>query len=147
MNRRILLFLLAATTTVIARAEDIPCADLQVRVTKQTLYPPIAMAAHVSGKIELDLRVSSDAKILSIENISGSQMLQGAARDYVSSWDLSWQGDKKHHVCVEKVFVDFKLLEPTKSVSSYSYEIVTEDGTSTTTVIDRPPYYKPTILY
>jgi hypothetical protein len=40
-----------------------------------------------------------------------------------------------------------KFVESTKSVSSYSYETVTEDGTSTTTIMGRPKYSKVIVMY
>ena len=147
MKRTLFLVLAAAAFPAFVRADEIPCSDLQVRVTRQPSYPPIAAAAHISGKIELEVHLDADSKILSIDNVRGPALLQGSAHDYVASWDLSWQQEKKHHACIEKVVVDFKLSEPTKSVSSYSYEIVTEDGVSTTTVSVRPTYYKPNTLY
>jgi hypothetical protein len=130
-----------------ANAEDKLCSDLQVRVVKLPVYPPIALAAHFEGKIRMNLKISADAKVLSVENSEGPPLLQGAAKEYVSAWELSWQNDGKHHSCVEQVIVDYKFMEPSKSVSSYSYQIVTEDGTSSTLVTSRPPYYKPSILY
>jgi hypothetical protein len=148
MKRTILFtFFVLLAVTLTASAEETPCINLQVRVTKQPLYPPIAAAAHFSGKVEMDLHIDAQAKMLGVKNISGPLLLQGAASDYVKSWDLSWQEDGKHHACTEKVVITFQLLESTKSVSSYSYEIVTEDGTSATVVTVRPPYYKPTVLY
>jgi len=67
MTRRILSLFFAAATFTTAYAEDFPCKDLQVRVSKQPLYPPIAAAAHFSGKIELTLRLDANAKVLSVD--------------------------------------------------------------------------------
>lgn len=96
----------------------------------------------------MSIKVSADAKILSIESVDGPKILEGAARDYVSNWELGWNGEKgKHRTCTETISIDYKLLDAAKGISSYSYEIVTEDGTSSTVVITRPTYYKVVTMY
>ena len=128
--------------TALAQSEEKLCTDLAVNPTKFPSYPPIAFAAHVWGTIRMDMKISSDGKIVSIDAIEGPEMLRGAAKDFVSSWELGWHEERKHHACVERVVIDYKFVEPTKSVSSYSYETITEDGTSTTIILGRPKYFK-----
>jgi hypothetical protein len=125
-----------------AQSEEKLCTDLAVNPTKLPIYPPIGLAAHVGGTIRMDVKVSSDGRITSIDAIEGPELLRGAAKDFVSSWELGWHEERKHHPCVERVVIDYKFIESTKSVSSYSYETITEDGTSTTTVMGRPKYFK-----
>lgn len=129
-------------------SEEKQCLDLSVHVSKSPAYPPIAIAAHVQGIVHMSIKVSADAKILSIESVDGPKILEGAARDYVSNWELGWNGEKgKHRTCTETISIDYKLLDAAKGISSYSYEIVTEDGTSSTVVITRPTYYKVVTMY
>jgi hypothetical protein len=124
------------------QSEEKLCTDLAVNPTKFPVYPLIGLAAHVGGTIRMDVKVNSDGKIISVDAIEGPELLRGAAKDFVSSWELGWHEERKHHACVERVVIDYKFIESTKSVSSYSYETVTEDGTSTTTVLGRPKYFK-----
>jgi len=145
MTRAVTIFIVLvflSAFNAFAQSEEKLCTDLAVNPTKIPVYPPIGLAAHVGGTIRMDVKVSSDGKITSIDAIVGPELLRGAAKDFVSSWELGWHEERRHHACVERVVIDYKFVESTKSVSSYCYETITEDGTSTTTVMGRPKYFK-----
>ena len=50
------------------------------------VYPPIAVAARVSGTVVLKARIASDGQVISLGVLSGPAMLQAAALDGVKKW-------------------------------------------------------------
>jgi TonB family protein len=50
------------------------------------VYPPIALAARVSGIVVLKARISSDGKVIKLGILSGPAMLQAASLDAVKRW-------------------------------------------------------------
>jgi len=52
----------------------------------EPVYPPIAVAAHVSGKVVLQAIIGKDGRVLSLSVVSGPLMLQQAALDAVRKW-------------------------------------------------------------
>jgi hypothetical protein len=49
-------------------------------------YPPIARAAHVGGRVSLQLQVGSDGKVSDVKWISGPMMLQAVSVDTAQKW-------------------------------------------------------------
>ena len=69
-----------------ALAQNLPSAGVSQSgpvVTKlpPPSYPPIALAAHVFGDVELTVAVRSDGTVDSVEVVSGPQILRQAAVD------------------------------------------------------------------
>ena len=52
----------------------------------QPIYPPIAMAARVSGTVVLQVTISKTGTITNLHVVSGPAMLQQAAMDAVKTW-------------------------------------------------------------
>lgn len=52
----------------------------------EPVYPPIAKAAHVSGKVVLKVEVSETGAVIHEKLVSGPPMLVGAAEDAVRQW-------------------------------------------------------------
>jgi len=59
-----------------------------VKLLKKTepIYPPIAKAAHVQGDVKLHAIIAADGTVESLDAISGSDLLKGAAVDAVKQW-------------------------------------------------------------
>jgi hypothetical protein len=109
-------------------------------------YPPIALAARVSGKVELIITISSDGTALSSTVRSGPQMLRQPAIDSAT---------QSHFVCVEckdaakqfRMSYSFEIGEvitcaetepiaPATSQVPVSYPRISQSA-STVTVVDR----------
>jgi TonB family protein len=74
------------------------------------LYPPIAVAARVSGTVVLDITISTHGRVLGERVISGPAILQQAAMEAVKNWTFKHFTDKGEPVQVEtQVGVPFKL--------------------------------------
>jgi TonB family protein len=64
------------------------------------VYPPIALAACVSGTVILDITISTHGRVLGIRVISGPAMLQQAAVESVNKWTFKHFTDKGEPVQV-----------------------------------------------
>ena len=53
---------------------------------KMPVYPPIAIAAHVSGLVELQLTVDQDGKPTNVSILSGPEMLRATSVDAAKAW-------------------------------------------------------------
>jgi len=74
------------------------------------VYPPIAVAARVSGTVVLDITISTHGRVLGEHVISGPAMLQQAAMEAVKNWTFKHFTDKGEPVQVEtQVAVPFRL--------------------------------------
>lgn len=85
MIRRSMCLLMCALSFE-ALAQNLPSAGVSQSgpvVTKlpPPSYPPIALAAHVFGDVELTVAVRSDGRVDSVEVVSGPQILRQAAVD------------------------------------------------------------------
>lgn len=54
----------------------------------EPVYPPIAEAARMVGKVVIEVQVGADGKIISTKAVSGPPMLLQAALDCVRKWSL-----------------------------------------------------------
>jgi hypothetical protein len=63
-----------------------PCALHGIKSSSTLVYPPIALAAHVEGTVNLLAVFDPDGKNADLKTIEGPVMLHNAAIDYVSSW-------------------------------------------------------------
>lgn len=75
------------SSTPVQLALDSP----ELHLTKKTepIYPPIAMAARVSGKVVLNVEIRADGSVAREKIVSGPPMLWGAASDAVKQWVYS----------------------------------------------------------
>ena len=88
-----------------------PDAALSFVVSQpKPLYPPIAVAACVSGTVIADVTISTHGRVLGIRLISGPAMLQQAALESVKNWTFKHFTDKGEPVQVEtQVAIPFIL--------------------------------------
>jgi TonB family protein len=85
----LILFFLAASVTIHAQSPQSQVVDARdLRIVKQTsaVYPPIAMAAHVSGQVNLQITIGIDGHVTSAKAISGPPMLIGSAQECIRQW-------------------------------------------------------------
>jgi TonB family protein len=74
------------------------------------LYPPIAVAARVSGTVIIDITITTHGRVVGARVTSGPAMLQQAAMETVKNWTFKHFTDKGEPVQVEtQVAVQFKL--------------------------------------
>ena len=74
------------------------------------VYPPIALAACVSGTVIADITIGTHGRVLGERLISGPAMLQQAALDSVKDWTFKHFTDKGEPVQVEtQVAIPFRL--------------------------------------
>ena len=74
------------------------------------VYPPIAVAARVSGTVVLGITIGTHGRVLGIRIVSGPAMLQQAAMESVKNWTFKHFTDKGEPVQVEtQVAVPFRL--------------------------------------
>jgi TonB family protein len=73
-------------------------------------YPPIAVAARVSGTVVIEFTIGTHGRVFGEHVISGPAMLQQAAMESVKNWTFKHFTDKGEPVQVEtQVAVPFKL--------------------------------------
>ncbi|MGD0346543.1 MAG: TonB family protein [Terracidiphilus sp.] len=75
------------------------------------VYPPIARAARVSGRVTVEFSVDASGKTVAIEAIEGPAMLRQSAMEFVKSWKFeSGQGgvdaEEKY-----RATIDYKIVE------------------------------------
>jgi TonB family protein len=58
----------------------------QVLVRKMPTYPPIALAAHVTGLVELQVIVDQDGKPSNVTIVRGPEMLRASSIDALKAW-------------------------------------------------------------
>lgn len=65
-------------------------SDAQAFVTsrKKPIYPPIAIAAHLSGTVTVNALVSKSGDVQQIVSTGGPAMLRGAAEEAARGWSL-----------------------------------------------------------
>ena len=82
------------------------------------VYPPIAMAAHVSGSVVLEAVIAPSGEMQSVVVASGPEMLRGSALDAARQWKFSplRVGEKAVPYHVELVFTFRTTGPPTGSV-------------------------------
>jgi Gram-negative bacterial TonB protein C-terminal len=105
MNR-LLASLLVCAISYAAHAQNPAHADaphLVVSKLPPPVYPPIALAAGVSGDVELSVKLSPDGAIEAVDAISGPLMLRQPALDDVKRSKFECGG------CVEAV-TQFRLV-------------------------------------
>jgi TonB family protein len=74
------------------------------------LYPPIAVAARVSGTVILNITIGTNGRVYGIRVISGPAMLQQAAMESVKNWTFKHFTEKGEPVQVEtQVAIQFRL--------------------------------------
>jgi len=77
------------------------------------IYPPIALAAHISGEVKLQAVIDERGRITSLRAVSGPAMLQGAALDVVRSWNYTPFESDGHPVPVStEIVVAFPFKAP-----------------------------------
>jgi hypothetical protein len=70
-------------------------------------YPPIAKAAHVTGKVISIVTFSSDGSVSGINVISGPEMLKTATRTYIAGWKAQAAGGERN--C--PVVIDYQVSD------------------------------------
>jgi len=80
---------LAAATTPLLHAQSASCGISSITETAQPAYPPIARAAHVSGKVILLVNFGRDGRPLNIRVLSGPPLLQHEAIEFVKTWQAN----------------------------------------------------------
>jgi len=79
----------------------------------QPVYPPVARAAHVEGKVLLHAIIDQDGAVESLDVISGPALLQGAAVNAVKQWKYRpYLIDGVARKVDTKVTVNFQLSKP-----------------------------------
>lgn len=67
-------------------AQQGQCGLTKMSETAAPMYPPIAKAAHVEGNVILLVRFKLSGEVEKVDIVSGAEMLQGAATNYVKGW-------------------------------------------------------------
>jgi len=78
-------------------------------------YPVIAKTAHVSGEVELQVKVAADGSVADATAVSGPALLYRSSQDAVREWKFAKPTDAP---LVETVFCDYKLNPATKNATS-----------------------------
>lgn len=81
--------LLCAAVAFCAYAQGSTCSLTAIRHSAQFSYPPIAMAAGMSGDITLKAHIATDGSVSLVEATSGPEMLKEPAKHYVASWQAN----------------------------------------------------------
>ena len=78
--KSIFTFLLAATFTLSAHAQSVDSSQaLRIVKLKPPFYPPLAIAAYVSGEVDVDITLLDTGEPREVQVRSGPQMLREAA--------------------------------------------------------------------
>jgi TonB family protein len=124
---RLLFAVLAISTASLAQTTPTPLvvdaatAQLHILHRYEPMYPPIALAAHVSGDVKLQFEIDTQGHVVGLRVVSGPAMLAGAALDAVRHWDYTPFESDGHPVPVlsdvvvsfpSKLFKGSKLPEP-----------------------------------
>jgi hypothetical protein len=109
------------TSQLAAAAEARWCTITGKRKTDTLVYPVSARAAHVDGVVVLRVHFSTDGGVLSVESISGPEMLVDPTNERLKSWQFHTDavGDQP---CQSLVVVKYRILPenhdlPTESTS------------------------------
>jgi hypothetical protein len=81
--------LLLATGFAVGPAYAQSCPQLGIQHSGQLTYPPIAMAAHVTGTVTVLATFAPDGSVVSAQVTEGAEMLKSASRAYVESWRVN----------------------------------------------------------
>ena len=109
MFRRLCITLGFILTCQFAAAADARwCTITEKRDTDALVYPPIARVAHVDGIVIQRINFTSAGKVLSVESISGPQMLATSTADQLKTWHLQTDatGDQD---CQSIVLVRYRI--------------------------------------
>jgi hypothetical protein len=93
----------------VATAADVRwCTITSKRNTDTLVYPPIARVARVDGIIIQRINFASTGKVLSVESISGPQMLATSTADQLKTWHLQTDatGDQD---CQSLILVRYRI--------------------------------------
>ena len=84
------------------------CTITSKRDADTLVYPPIARVAHVEGIVIQRINFTSAGKVLSVESISGPQMLATSTADQLRTWHLQTDatGDQD---CQSIVLVRYRI--------------------------------------
>jgi TonB family protein len=80
---------LSPVSTLAPVTIDTATATTHILTHVEPVYPPIAIAAHVSGAVTLQLSIDSSGRVTDLKTVSGPPMLVGAAQEAVRQWTYS----------------------------------------------------------
>jgi hypothetical protein len=107
--RRLCITLGLILTCQFAAAADARwCTITEKRDTDALVYPPIARVAHVDGIVIQRINFTSAGKVLSVESISGPQMLATSTARQLKTWHLQTDatGDQD---CQSLILVRYRI--------------------------------------
>jgi hypothetical protein len=107
--RRLSIALGFILTCQVATASDPRwCTITSKRNTDKLVYPPIARVAHVGGIVIQRINFTNAGKVLSVESISGPQMLATSTAGQLKTWHLQTDatGDQD---CQSLILVRYRI--------------------------------------
>ena len=78
--------LLLLSLSHIGAAQQETCGLDKITDTAAPIYPPMAKAAHVEGNVIMLVRFKPSGEVEKVDIVSGAEMLQDAATNYVKGW-------------------------------------------------------------
>lgn len=98
------------------------CGITSVAPGVPLIYPPIARAAHVTGRVALMASFARDGSVSSLRTLYGPEMLRKTSEEYVAGWRVNaWGGSRECPVIVE-----FKLYEDVTCEAQRHAPVVTQ---------------------
>jgi TonB family protein len=104
-NNRNLIALVAFTLLIIFSVPGMASADRKVTKRASAVYPEIAKKMHVAGTVKLELQVSSNGKVKSVNVLGGHPLLADAAVQAAKTW----QYETASQDTTEQVVINFTL--------------------------------------
>jgi hypothetical protein len=118
--------LLVAITASFQHLVAEPCKGLEFASGSLLVYPPIALAANISGSAKVVLHVDGKGGIVSVDIVSSpSKLLEGGTKLNANSLKLFWPVNWSSGPCEQAVDFRYQVLPDT---ADSGYLRVTFDG-------------------